>query len=369
MLGNRYDIMKKTDEIRKLMVDEESKELYDARIDYFFDRDFYSYSDRVFELEHTWKIALLDRFFMNEIEVNRLIIWGCGKEGKYARRLIYKSEYKDMRILFCDNNQELWGSDIEIPIAGERVNTEVIAPQSIIPDDDVVIIANRINSTEIFEQLMNSMFPINRVIFPQGIYGHHLYGKTGEQYFDAFSSINDEVFLDCGCLNGSTSRDFVKWCNGNYKRIVAFEPNKAMIPKCREAFSEPIFHDVELIEKGTWSEPHKLRFSVNTGIHMGSAKINELGNQIIEVDSIDNILAGKEATFIKMDIEGSEAMSLIGAERTIKKYKPRLALSLYHKPEDVLEIPYIVNSFNPDYRFIIRQYASNMHETILYAVE
>ena len=59
----------------------------------------------------------------------------------------------------------------------------------------------------------------------------------------------------------------------------------------------------------------------------------------IEADSIDNKLNGRKATYIKMDVEGSELESLKGSSKTIRKYRPRLAISLYHKPEDVFEIP------------------------------
>ena len=93
------------------------------------------------------------------------------------------------------------------------------------------------------------------------------------------------------------------------------------------------------------------------------------GTEKVPADSIDHVLNGERATFIKMDIEGSEYQALLGAEQTIKKYHPRLAISLYHKPEDVLEIPYLIHKMNPDYRFIIRHYASNMTETVLYAFD
>lgn len=53
----------------------------------------------------------------------------------------------------------------------------------------------------------------------------------------------------------------------------------------------------------------------------------------------DETVYDKEPTFIKMDIEGSEQEALKGCKRILKELKPKLALCVYHKPEDLFEIP------------------------------
>ena len=69
-----------------------------------------------------------------------------------------------------------------------------------------------------------------------------------------------------------------------------------------------------------------------------------------------------------MDIEGAEYNALIGAEQTIKTWKPRLAICVYHKPEDILEIPALLLRMNPHYNFALRHYyISSSNETVLYA--
>jgi len=52
-----------------------------------------------------------------------------------------------------------------------------------------------------------------------------------------------------------------------------------------------------------------------------------------------------------MDIEDYELKALKGARKTIKKYKPVLIISAYHKREDILEIPYYLKNLVPEYRF------------------
>ena len=68
-----------------------------------------------------------------------------------------------------------------------------------------------------------------------------------------------------------------------------------------------------------------------------------------------------------MDIEGAEYRALLGAKETIKKYRPKMALSVYHKPQDIIEIPTLLLEYHEDYKFALRQYSSIGDETVLYA--
>ena len=91
------------------------------------------------------------------------------------------------------------------------------------------------------------------------------------------------------------------------------------------------------------------------------------GGTCIPVTSLDAVIDGK-VTFIKMDIEGAEYEALKGAERLIREYKPKLAVSVYHKPEDIWELPGLILSFCPEYTFYLRHYSLSSEETVLYAV-
>ena len=95
--------------------------------------------------------------------------------------------------------------------------------------------------------------------------------------------------------------------------------------------------------------------------------LDEYGADEIKVVTIDGIVKEK-VTFIKMDIEGSELKALHGAEKTIMRDKPKLAISIYHKLEDILDIPAYIHHLVPEYKFYIRHYSLNAAETILYAI-
>jgi hypothetical protein len=68
-----------------------------------------------------------------------------------------------------------------------------------------------------------------------------------------------------------------------------------------------------------------------------------------------------------MDIEGAEFAALEGAENIIKMQKPRLAISVYHKPEDIITIPNLLLKYNKDYKFKLRHYSCCEYDTVLYA--
>ena len=84
---------------------------------------------------------------------------------------------------------------------------------------------------------------------------------------------------------------------------------------------------------------------------------------------MDTFFRDKEApTFIKMDIEGAEKEAILGAENIIRIQKPKMAVSIYHKREDIWELPKLLLEMNPEYRFYLRHYSFRDAETVLYAV-
>ena len=69
-----------------------------------------------------------------------------------------------------------------------------------------------------------------------------------------------------------------------------------------------------------------------------------------------------------MDIEGAELESLQGARKTIRRDRPKLAVCIYHKPEDMIEIPLYIKELVPEYKLYIRHHSNSGTETVLYAV-
>ena len=76
----------------------------------------------------------------------------------------------------------------------------------------------------------------------------------------------------------------------------------------------------------------------------------------------------EKVSFIKMDIEGAELPALNGAEKIIQRHKPKLAVCVYHKREDLITIPQYIKSIVPEYKFYLRVHFPYASELVLYGV-
>lgn len=90
---------------------------------------------------------------------------------------------------------------------------------------------------------------------------------------------------------------------------------------------------------------------------------------VISVVSIDGCDECSEATFIKMDLEGAEQKALKGAEETIKRNKPKLAICIYHSDEDMIEIIDYLHNLVPEYKLYVRHHSTAAIETVVYAIK
>lgn len=191
-----------------------------------------------------------------------------------------------------------------------------------------------------------------------------------KQYFpgdDIFEKSEDEIFLDAGAYDGRTSFDFSEWVHGCYKKIYALEADETMFKVCKEFLKLKKLENVVVKNCAAYSENQRLCFTQD--YQTGSSSVCSNGESLVQGVKIDDVLCGEPVTYIKMDIEGAEMEALIGCKKSIEKYHPKLAISIYHKENDLWEIPFYLSKQYPFYKFYIRHYTDITTETILYAVE
>jgi FkbM family methyltransferase len=174
---------------------------------------------------------------------------------------------------------------------------------------------------------------------------------------DLFDLRTDEVFVDCGAYNGDTLQSFME--HGGNGEMIAIEPDRANLEELMEKF-----HDAVPFECAVGSKKDVVSFDSGKGWLSSIGK----GNSVVTVNTLDDLLADKRLTFIKMDIEGYELEALHGAERVIRNNRPILAICLYHRESDLWKIPEYVKHLYPDYRLYLRRYAEDCWEEVLYAV-
>lgn len=190
-----------------------------------------------------------------------------------------------------------------------------------------------------------------------------LWLNNSVQYFDLPElKLGSEYFVDAGAFDGKTTEVFFSHSPQGYAYVL--EPNPNQLDAVKETLKD--YHEVEIFPYGAYSENTMLTFE-NECV-ASEARISNKGNVSVQVRKLDDLLKDKKVTYIKMDIEGAELAALKGAECIIRRQKPKLAICVYHKPEDMWEIPSLILSFNPEYKFYLRHYSADYRETVLYAI-
>lgn len=183
---------------------------------------------------------------------------------------------------------------------------------------------------------------------------------------------DNEIIVDAGGYVGDTLYNFKRFFENkkveNYEYYL-FEPVSELLEQAKLVAQDERVHYC-MCGLSNCNTKINLKDNNITGVLSPVTTVTEreIGTEG-ELVRLDDYIKNKAVTYIKMDIEGEELKALEGATETIKKYKPRLAICLYHKFEDIEEICGWIMKLNMDYRYYIRaQRNSVVTEYILYAI-
>ncbi len=186
------------------------------------------------------------------------------------------------------------------------------------------------------------------------------HSDSSEVYKDILHAENFEHIADLGAYNGDTLREIKPYATRLYKAI-AFEPDRRNHKKlCDYAQGESAF-EIKAYKSAAWDKTETLIFDGSgnrnsTLVSSDSMPVTK-GAKVVEVDacSLDGVLAGERIDYIKYDVEGAEREALAGSHESIEAHRPALLVSLYHRSEDIFELPLLLKKKYPDYKFYMRR--------------
>lgn len=180
-------------------------------------------------------------------------------------------------------------------------------------------------------------------------YLHYCYEDAAQYFMPGYLPEAGDVVIDGGAYDGRTAVDFAQ-CGC---RVYSFELDAVNADKARHVVSG---YDVVLENLGLGRAKETLPYVCAS---MSSRLENGAGDrtaQVIDLDTYVYEQGIQKVDFIKLDIEGAEYHALQGATLTISKWKPKLAICMYHKTEDMWELPRLIRSLRSDYEFAFRHY-------------
>lgn len=190
-----------------------------------------------------------------------------------------------------------------------------------------------------------------------------------EEKFSLLQIGTEEVYVDLGAYDGDTLVEFLNETSMQFKKLYGMEPDSRSYRKMKRRLYMIGSAIMELYNCGAWDEDAALTFSYSrgrgsaavaapkddagaqTGRRHGAARLRE-----VKMMKTDTMLRGEAATYIKIDVEGAELNAIKGAEQTITTFHPKLNIALYHRNEDMFELPLLINKMNKKYKLYMRHH-------------
>ncbi|MCR5383806.1 MAG: FkbM family methyltransferase [Saccharofermentans sp.] len=343
--------------------DEISRKIFEARILYASTGDL----GYITGLESKYRNLSSDmQVYVEKLQKgSHCLIYGAGVAGHYLAGRFKRFGVKVDAFIDPDESKDPVDEQTGIKVITEK---ELSDNMVLYGDKTFIISYSKKPAADEVKKRLVSNIGIDEKNIRMGIFD---WRNNQGQYFDYFEARENEVFVDCGCFDGATCYNFAGWCgHKGFDHIYSFEADPKNYEKSKAALAP--LGKCELFPYGTADVSKKVYFAADafeTSCIISreeAEKRNFEGVEEIETVALDDVLAGKRITFIKMDIEGAEYEALLGARQLIMENRPRMAISVYHKFEDFVLLADLVLKMHPDYRIAFRHYGFDDLETVMY---
>jgi len=164
-----------------------------------------------------------------------------------------------------------------------------------------------------------------------------------------------DIVLDAGASVGVYTR---KALNGGAKKVVAIEPAPDNLRCLEKTFAREIQEGrVIVYPKGVWDKDDVLAMNLDPTNSAGHSFVLErkgahtVNLPLTTIDRMVEELKLERVDFIKFDIEGAERKALAGGARTLAAFRPRMAVCVYHLPDDPEALPKAARAAYPGYQY------------------
>lgn len=172
---------------------------------------------------------------------------------------------------------------------------------------------------------------------------------------EGFNPKDGSTILDCGAAHGDTALMFSTLYP--HSKVYSFEYSDEQFMSLKKNVTiNNIEQQVFPVKAFLYSDTGKHLLDDNYRIdeydEMTRQKCSEITtisiDDYVEENSISNI------GLIKFDIEGGEQAALLGAKKTIKKYKPLIYIPIYHRHDDIYMIPEMLHELGMKMTFSLK---------------
>jgi len=199
---------------------------------------------------------------------------------------------------------------------------------------------------------------------PDMSYEHMATGFGINQFSpDVQKRLHGKDIIDGGGYCGDSAMVFTEY---DPRKVYAFEPNPEILPVMKQVIAEnaAILGDrkdrIEIVPAALGKSKGTLTLHSDGELDGGATTLPTLKAKKYEVNviSIDEFVQkhALEIGLIKLDVEGAEYDTILGAKETIMRQKPLLLISIYHTFKDFFEIKPLIESWDVGYKFEIRDH-------------
>jgi FkbM family methyltransferase len=310
------------------------------------------------------KMPVFDRY--SALEVKRFIRRRCDQLNAAATLLADRPSRSLLaRILAF---RALGPAHVALPITGATIRRRIQEAQLLATGHTGVIVPPLETPLEFFEVA----FAGERITVE--CWGLNILQTFIErQYYFARDNLSiaptaGDVVLDLGACFGDTALAFAATV-GPMGGIHTFEclPRQLAILEANLMRNPSLAQRVWVCRFAVSDESGAVVRFIDAG---AGGRISDEGVVPVTTISIDDYVEHEKlrrVDFIKMDIEGGEMLALRGAAKTIRRFYPKLAISLYHSLNDMVDIPALIADLGPEYRLYINHHTTHADETVLYA--